>query len=103
MISLVIEVISNYVVDIKKVASIEDDAVTLYYLFHQRYIFSENGLSDMVRLFTFHYLLSRERNMKRIHMAIVPVTSVTKFHLFQYWYELCFIYRWVSHPKLGDI
>ena len=83
MILLVVEVISNYVVDIKKVASIEDDAVTLYYLFHQRYIFSENGLSDMVGLFNCHCLLSREKNMKKIHTAIAPVTSVTKFHLFQ--------------------
>lgn len=35
-------------IDKKEIQDIEKDVIDLYYLFHQRYIFTEDGLSEMV-------------------------------------------------------
>ena len=45
-------VVSDYLMDFyidkKEIQDIEKDVIDLYYLFHQRYIFTEDGLSEMV-------------------------------------------------------
>lgn len=45
-------VVSDYLMDCyidkKEIQDIEKDVIDLYYLFHQRYIFTEDGLSEMV-------------------------------------------------------
>lgn len=45
-------VVSDYLIDCyidkKEIQDIEKDVIDLYYLFHQRYVFTEDGLSEMV-------------------------------------------------------